>query len=419
MMNYDILVLGAGIAGLAAARTLAEAGQRVLLLEARDRVGGRILTAHVLGLTLPVELGAEFVHGRPPELLALIREAGLTLIERKGDFLCYENGSLDGCGLEESFHILDELPEEPDQTFDEFLAGKQRPERIASRVRAYVEGFNAADASIIGTAALRKQQIAEEEMESDRLFRLVEGYDRLVHYVLERFLAAGGTLELQTMVTRVDWTSGKVSITTNDPARSTIHAKQAVIALPLGVLQSGAITISPDASFAAQLQKPVMGSATRITMVFRERFWESSTPGLSFVLALEEMPPTWWTNYPDSSPVLTGWIGGPRSHSAPSGKSLEQHAIQTLGKIFHREDLAALLMGSYMHDWQTDPFSQGAYSYIPKNGLNAVEALATPVKNTLFFAGEHTDTTGHWGTVHAALGSGLRAARQIIEKSGT
>jgi monoamine oxidase len=419
MMDYDILVLGAGIAGLAAARTLAEAGQHVLLLEARDRVGGRILTTRVPGLTLPVELGAEFAHGCPPELLALIREAGLTLIERKGDFLCYENGRLGGCGLEESFHILDELPEDPDQTFDEFLTGKQIPARIASRVRAYVEGFNAADAGIIGTAVLRKQQIAEEEMESDRLFRVVEGYDRLAEYVLERFLSAGGTLALQTAATHVEWAPGHVSITTNNSARGIIHAKQAVIALPLGVLQSGAITISPDAPFSALLQKPVMGSATRITMVFRERFWNSSNPGLSFVLAQGEMPPTWWTNYPDPSAALTGWIGGSRTRSAPSGKALEQLALQTLKKIFHREDLAALLMGSYMHDWQEDPFSRGAYSYIPKNGLNAPEALAIPVESTLFFAGEHTDTTGHWGTVHAALGSGLRAARQILEKSGT
>lgn len=419
MADYDILVLGAGIAGLTASRTLAEAGQRVLLLESRNRVGGRILTTHAPGLTLPIELGAEFVHGRPPELLALIREAGLTLIERKGDFLCYENGSLGDCGLEESFHILEELPEQPDQTFDEFLAGKQFPSRIASPVRAYVEGFNAADAGIISTAALRKQQIAEEEMESDRLFRVVEGYDRLAQYVLDRFLSAGGTLALQTTVKHVAWTPGNVSITTSNPARSTIHAKQAVIALPLGVLQSGVITISPDGSFSAQVQKPVMGSATRITMVFRERFWESSMPELSFVLAREGMPPTWWTNYPEPSAVLTGWIGGPRTRTAPSGKALEQHALQTLEKIFHRNDLAALLVSSHMHDWQTDPFSRGAYSYIPKNGLDAPEALATPIEHTLFFAGEHTDTTGHWGTVHAALGSGLRAARQLLEKSGT
>jgi monoamine oxidase len=419
MTDYDVLVLGAGIAGLAAARTLAEAGRRVLLLEARDRVGGRILTARASGLTLPVELGAEFVHGRPPELLALIREAGLTLIEREGDFLCYENGSLGGCGLEESFHILDTLPEEPDQTFDEFLAGKQLPSRIASRVRAYVEGFNAADAAIIGTAALRKQQIAEEEMESDRLFRVVEGYDRLPEYMRERFLSAGGTLALQTTVTRVEWAPGHVSIATDNPVQGTIRAKQAVIALPLGVLQSEAITISPNASFSAPLQTPVMGTATRITMVFHERFWQSSTPGLSFVLSQEEMPPTWWTNHPDASPVLTGWIGGPRALFAPSGKVLEQQALKTLGKIFHREDLASLLKSSYTHNWHADPYSRGAYSYIPKNGLTAPEALATPIESTLFFAGEHTDVTGHWGTVHAALCTGLRAARQILEKSGT
>jgi monoamine oxidase len=88
-----------------------------------------------------------------------------------------------------------------------------------------------------------------------------------------------------------------------------------------------------------------------------------------------------------------------------------------ISKLFAlpEKELRALLVSWHMHDWQSDPFSLGAYSYAPKGALNASEAMAQPVEGTLFFAGEHTDTSGHWGTVHGALRSGLRAARQILE----
>ena len=92
--DSDVVVLGAGVAGLAAARGLAEAGLQVVLLEAGARVGGRVHTVRLAGSDLPVEVGAEFVHGRPPELLALIEEAGLTLFEREGKFFSFENSKL-------------------------------------------------------------------------------------------------------------------------------------------------------------------------------------------------------------------------------------------------------------------------------------------------------------------------------------
>jgi monoamine oxidase len=78
-------------------------------------------------------------------------------------------------------------------------------------------------------------------------------------------------------------------------------------------------------------------------------------------------------------------------------------------------ELHALLTSWHTHDWQRDPLSLGAYSYAPKGAIDASDAMAEPVAETLYFAGEHTDTTGHWGTVHGALRSGLRAAKQVLE----
>jgi monoamine oxidase len=117
--------------------------------------------------------------------------------------------------------------------------------------------------------------------------------------------------------------------------------------------------------------------------------------------------------------VLTGWVGGPRSAalSGLTSDELAEKACSTLARIFNLEanQVRDLLLSCHTHDWSKDPFTLGAYSYVATGGLDASRQLSQPVANTLFFAGEHTDTTGSWGTVHAAIRSGLRAAQQILD----
>jgi monoamine oxidase len=156
-----------------------------------------------------------------------------------------------------------------------------------------------------------------------------------------------------------------------------------------------------------------MGSATRITLAFRERFWEMAAEGMSFLFAAEEPVPVWWSSAPDASPVLTGWMGGPRAAAGPTGDALRDAALAVLGKVFGRDDLNSSLLSWHTHDWLREPLSLGAYSYAPAGAVRASDVLAEPVEDTLYFAGEHTDTTGHWGTVHAALRSGFRVVAAI------
>ena len=241
--DADVLVIGAGMAGLTAARALAEAGLRVLVLEAQNRVGGRILTERVGDQV--IELGAEFVHGRPPELLALIEEAGLTLTERNGAMVSFEEGQLTGSGEEERddlFAPLERLENftGPDLSFAEFLERERVPE-ISQEDRfaliGYVEGYNAADHRKISAASLGMQQKAEEAIEGDRAFHIAGGYDQLPDFLARRIEEHGGALRADTRVQRVAWRPGRVEVVTN---QGKFSARQAVVdAAALGVLQRG------------------------------------------------------------------------------------------------------------------------------------------------------------------------------------
>jgi monoamine oxidase len=421
--TYDVVVVGAGMAGLTAARSLAEAGLKVLVVEAQDRIGGRIWTRHVGDAA--IELGAEFIHGRPPELWALIDEAGLETYERDGLQVCFEDGTLSDCSsaMEEVFKLLEKLEdfEGPDMSFAEYLDHEQIPMEERGRIIGYVEGFNAADHREVSVMSLGVQQKAEDATGSDHNYRLRGGYDQLPRYLSERIAEFGGKVLTGTPVKEIHWEEGLVVVVSD---LWNFRAPHAVVTLPLAVLRGGKVKITPRPHHIVEAAERLrMGQVRRFTLLFSERFWEGLQPQpvlreLNFLFAFTEMPPVWWTAHPEASNTITGWVGGPRSAALTGldAKTLGDKACATLARIFglRKQGVHALLKGCYTHDWQHDRFSLGAYSYVAAGGLDASRQMTEPVADTLFFAGEHTDITGHWGTVHAAMRSGLRAAEQIL-----
>jgi monoamine oxidase len=446
---FDVVIIGGGAAGLAAANRLTAAGHRTALLEARGRLGGRIATVHRADLPGPVELGAEFIHGLPPETWDLVRAGGLTTYEVDGDTWYARDGRI-GKGedfwgkLEEIFEAMERTAAGgTDRSFSSFLEeyrDKGGDEEAARMAVSYVEGFHAAPVDHAGIKGLAEASRTEEAIDGDRAFRIADGYDTLIATLAGGISASGCEIHLQTIVDEINWRKGHVEVTAHSPLGTTgeaFTARAVLVAVPLGVLQApagteGAIRFDPVVPEKSRaIEGLEMGQVVKITFRFRERFWEKPVPNLSgavsldhlsFLLSNDRVMPTWWSWQPMRLPMLTGWVGGTAAQrlAMKPDREIVADAIEALCRILglRRPELEELIDEWYFHNWMSDPFARGAYSYLPTGGLEARKELARTVEETLFFAGETTYLMGEPGTVHGAIASGIRAAGEIVSSLG-
>ena len=213
-----------------------------------------------------------------------------------------------------------------------------------------------------------------------------------------------------------------------------LEARQAVVTLPLGVLQakfpgSGAVIFDPPLREKEDaLGKLAMGPVVRLVLQFDSTFWENSSlmgngalRDLHFLFTRNPVFPTFWTTMPLRLPLLVAWCAGSGAAAKArwSQPELEQEALRSLSRALRLPEpaLTRHFVRSYFHDWQADPFSWGAYSYVLAGGMGAQSSLATPLFGRLFFAGEATQSDGHHATVHGAFHSGIRAASEALESS--
>jgi monoamine oxidase len=431
----DVVVIGAGAAGVAAARALHDAGVSVVVLEARERIGGRLFTHRDRETPVPIELGAEFVHGRAEELNELLEDAGLTSVDVAGNRYAATGRPLRP--LPDFWEQLDRVmrrlpkPPAPDRSFREFLDRRPGGRRLAGARRLalqFVEGFHAADPRVASVHALADGGWPADDVEERRLGRVIGGYDRLVEWLATPLAAR---IRLGAVVTRVRWQPGKVEVHIQHPDRRprfALEARAAVIAVPLGVLKAssaevGAIEFLPALDQKRQaLNHLAVGSVVRVVFRLRERFWASEHDNLSFLHSRDSDFPTWWTNYPMRTPIIVGWCGGPRARTLSQLplNQIESRAVTSLARQMRisRQRLRSLVEGFWTHDWEHDPFARGAYSYVAVGGTGATAALARPLRRTLFFAGEAVATEGGTGTVDGAISSGRHAAKQVLSALG-
>lgn len=420
----DVLIIGGGVAGLAAAAELTGSGLQVQLLEARQRLGGRIHTIHDPLSAMPIELGAEFIHNYSEHLWELVHSVPLQVGAVEGESLVAQDGEFtqrhnfwDAWG--EMVRRMEQMTED-DLPYDEFVSryAADLEEEDRQAARAFVQGFNAADATRVSTRWLYEGEKVNEAI-GEGNFRWLQGYDQVVHTLRHRAFTTD--FHLNTVVREVHWAKGSVQLRVQSSLGQDLQefsARSALITVPVSLLREGSPAFTPELpDKLAAAQQIQIGPVVRITFRFREGFWWEEHPDLSFLLSRDEVMPTWWTSLPAAVPLLTGWVAGPAAQKlrGKSASEVADAALRALARILRRDraELEELVEAWYTHDWEEDPYSRGAYSWVISGQTQATAQLAAPVEDTLFFAGEATNLENQSATVHGAIATGKRAAREI------
>jgi len=435
-MDAEVIVIGGGAAGLAAARSLAARSVPVLLLEARDRLGGRVWSQPLGAAATTAELGAEFIHGPAEQTKRLLREAGALPIATEGESWSLQNGALQreeddfvsAAGLFDGVRAL-----RNDESVEEFLRrfeGTEAGRKMAQAARAFVEGFDAADPAIASVRA-----IAEEWQSGvdSTAARPPGGYGPLFERLENACVASGVRIRRSTVVRRISWRRHAVTVDAIGPGGKpeTMHARAAIVTLPAGVLRQrrdAGIVFDPELPEVkrAALRSVEMGHVVKVVLRFRTAFWERLHSGryrdAAFFRTEGGAFAAYWTQFPVRTELIVAWAGGPKALAlgATSDAELTQAALEGFGTLLDAPALARQeFEGGVMHDWTHDPFACGAYSYVAVGGGDARAILTAPIDDTLFFAGEATATGGQGGTVNGAFETGDRAAEAAATSLAT
>jgi monoamine oxidase len=427
MQQYEVIIIGGGAAGMVAAKMLSEGNKKILLLEARNSLGGRIRS--VDNFSIGAEEGAEFIHGNLKTTFNLLNEAGLKKAKIKGEFCRVEQGH---------WKVYDDIvphwdsllkkmkARERDITVADFLQKEfhaKKYDRLRMQFAKYVEGYDAADTKNTSLFAIRDEMVDEDEEQ----YRPLPDYTALIRFLQEKSFNAGAIISTGEPVLKVNMTTN-VEVTTT---KGKYEAEKVVIAVPLGVLQcrasSEAFIKFPPCLKSHLLAAGSMGNGGVIKFLFEfnEAFWLKKG-----FLKLKNIPPasyifsdtavtTWWTQYPSLKPLLVGWIGGAPTNKMKtfSEKKLTKLAIDALSGILSMSttEINNRLKASRVVNWMKEPYILGGYSYPTLASKRAGEIIRQPVMDTFYFAGEYA-AENSLSTVDAALQSGEEVARKILNE---
>lgn len=419
-MDAEIIVIGAGAAGLAAARRLAANGKRVRLIEARDRAGGRAWTLERPGARM--ELGAEFIHGKAAVTYRVMREAGLRWEGLEGSMWREESGGT-LVREEDAFESDDDLFQglatlEQDVSVAEYLSQFGNGEGLRERVKmalAFIEGFDAADPQIASARGIAHEWASGVDSSSGRP---AEGYGGLMRFLRDACEKAGVRFEFNRQVRSIEWDAAGVTV-------DGMRAETCIVTLPAQVLRGSAVRFDPPLPAEKQqaLQFIETGDVAKVLLQFSSPFWQRIENG-KYEDALFFRPDAdpfgvYWIAARGNGPVVTAWAGGPKAtRLLASGGDLVKTALRGFGRLLGDEAAArGAFEGGIVHNWTADPFSGGAYTYLRTGAGDARETLARPLGGRVFFAGEATCSSGHSGTVDGALETGERAAAEVMHRA--
>lgn len=413
------LVIGAGVAGLAAAKRLQEAGEEVKVLEAKDRIGGRAYTNRDFA-DIPVEFGAEFVHGDQVATWELIKALELPTLhwnKETDSVVRLEDGSWLSMAEARNSHPDFELTRSWDLPDVEPLANEnwrsylrrigfdRQQLQYVRRSFANACGENMRFLSAKAMLAMLRDKDGESGLGD---YRIMGGYDRVVEH-----LAEGLELHLNDPTLHMSWsTGGGVSVTTL--GNSTYKADAAVIAVPLGVLQANTIRFTPSLPDLKQMAFSGLRMGPVIKLIYK--FAEPILSKEIMAIYSRENPPMWWSpsfGHDTKETIWTAFVSGSWAVdllALGETGALEQ-GLNALKKELGPDDLEATQ--SYLVNWPDDPYTRGGYSFVLPGFDGARERLAEPTP-PLYWAGEACEPEHRAATVHGALLSGRRAAAEVL-----
>lgn len=431
MEHHDAIVVGAGVAGLTAARLLSREGRRVVVLEARDRVGGRVWTDRRDGRA--TDLGASWIHGTTASPVAAAAEAfGMQVHEftvggyqPDGRPIAYYGP--DGERLSDvaarrfvdDIHTVDALLPDVIAASDahasyagvteSVLASLGWDEARAERVREYLR-HRSEEQYGVASEHLAAHGLDDDVIDGDEVV-FPDGYGRLP----ER-LAAGLDIRRGHVVSHVRWGSGGVVVAGGGTEMS---GRSAILTVPVGVLRSADLVIEPP------LPEPVAGALGRLEMNafekvflrFRTRFWDEG----AYVVRQQGPEGAWWHSWYDltaldGTPTLLTFAAGPAAVATRGWEKsrIAESVLAQLRRLYG--DRVEEPVEVHTTDWQNDPFARGSYAYMTVGSTTADhDDLATPVGGVLHIAGEATWTDDP-ATVTAAMASGHRAAINVLQR---
>jgi monoamine oxidase len=436
----DTIVIGAGVAGLSAARLLARAGRKVVVLEARDRVGGRVWTDRSNGET--TDLGASWIHGIAGSPVAAAAEAyGMRMVEftvggyqvdsRPIAYYGTDGIRLDPAAAERfasDVHALDRVLAEvltadvtPEGSYrdvtEEALRRMGWDDERAERVREYLEHRSEEQygARIEDLAA---HGLDDDSIDGDEVV-FPDGYDELAAH-----LADGIDVRFGHVVSDVRWHDGGVTVAASvtDGGRRDFAADNVIVTVPVGVLQSDDFTIEPalPEPVASALSGLRMNAFEKVVLRFPSRFWDDD------VYAIRQQGPSgaWWHSWYDLSrlhgtPTLLTFSAGRAAVATRTWdeQQIVEDVLVQLRRLFG--DRVEAPTAAVVTHWQDDPFARGSYAFMtPGSRTQDHDALATPVGGVLHLAGEATWTDDP-ATVTAAMFSGHRAASNVLGRAVT
>jgi monoamine oxidase len=417
MKKETILIIGAGISGLILARELSD-DYDVIIIEATAKAGGRIASTLLPGFPGIIEGGAEFVHGKLKYTLQLLKEAGINYVEVEGKFY-----NKTDTGLQEQKEMIpgwDKLLKKmkqvsTDTTLDNFLqehfSGNEYKE-LRQHAAVFAEGFDVADTKKVSMQALYDEWSHEE----DTNYRIPGGYATLIDYLMELCLQKNCRFIFDQPVKQIDWKKNAITVIAADEKKYT--ANKTIVTIPLHALQHpgspAAISFTPSLPGIITAANDIgFGAVIKIICLFKEPLWPADT---GFIFS-EEIIPTWWTQLPEESALLTGWIGGPKasSLSSESDETIFEKAVTSLSNIFNISpaEINKLILQHKIFNWQKNVFAMGGYSYATTQSGTARKLLNTPVDDTIFFCGEGLYDGKNPGTVEASIASAMQLVKMM------